>query len=147
VTRQTGGRRPVTDAGRVSVFVAVAIAGLLAILGAAVDATGQLRTLLRADNLATEAARAAGQAIDVAAVAESGQPQVDPDQAARYARDYLATAGHDLPGSAWDVELNEDRTAVDITVRLTYRHRVLGLFGMPDPEVTGASTAVLVTGA
>lgn len=135
------------DAGRVSVFIAVAITGLLAIFGAAVDATGQLRTLLRADNLAAEAARAAGQAIDVDAVAESGVHRVDPDLAAQYASDYLAQAGHDLPGSAWSVQLDETGTAVDITVQLTYEHRILGLFGVPDAQVTGAATAVLVTGA
>jgi len=139
-------RRSSPDAGRVSVFIAVAITGLLAIFGAAVDATGQLRTLLRADNLAAEAARAAGQAIDVDAVAESGVHRVDPDLAVRYASDYLEQAGHDLPGSAWTVQLDDTGTAVDITVQLTYEHRILGLFGVPDAQVTGAATAVLITG-
>lgn len=138
-----GARR---DAGRVSVFLAVAVTGLLAVLGAAVDATGQLRTLLRADNLAAEAARAAGQAVDVAAVARSGSYRIDPDRAVRYARDYLVAAGHDLPGSAWSVRLTDDRTAVQITVQLTYQHRILGRFGVPDAAVTGTATAVLVTG-
>jgi hypothetical protein len=131
------------DAGRVSVFMAVAVTGLVAVLGVAVDATGQLRTLLRADNLAAEAARAAGQAVDVDVVAESGQHRVDPDQAVAYASEYLATAAHD---HASQVAVNGDGTAVDITVELTYQHRILGLFGMPDAVVTGRSTAILVTG-
>jgi hypothetical protein len=137
---------PQRDAGRVSVFMAVAITGLVAIFGAAVDATGQLRTLLRADNLAAEAARAAGQAVDVDVVAEAGEHRVNQDRAVEYASEYLATAGHDLPGGAWQVELNGDGTAVNITVELTYQHRILGLFGMQDAQVTGESTAILVTG-
>lgn len=134
------------DAGRISAFIAVAIAGLIAVLGVAVDATGQLRSLLRAENIAAEAARAAGQAVDVDVVAEAGQHRVNQAQAVQYANEYLATAGHDLPGSAWDVELTGDGTAVDITVELTYEHKILGLFGLPDPTVTGHATATLVTG-
>jgi hypothetical protein len=143
VTGRGGGP---ADAGRISVFVAIAITGLLAVFGAAVDATGQLRALLRADTLAAEAARAAGQAVDLAAVAETGQHRVDPDLAASYASRYLAAAGHDLPGSTWTVQLNPAGTAVDITVQLTYRHRILGRFGVPDAQVTGTATAILVTG-
>lgn len=133
------------EAGRISVFLAVAITGLLAVLGAAVDATGQLRTLLRADNLAAEAARAAGQAVDVDAVAGTGQHQLDRDQAIRYAAEYLAAAGHDQPGSDWTVEPSPDGTAVEITVQLTYQPRILGLFGRPPTRVTGTATAVLVS--
>ncbi|MPZ27665.1 MAG: hypothetical protein GEV12_14960 [Micromonosporaceae bacterium] len=138
--------RTAPDAGRVSVFIAVAIIGVVAAFGAAVDATGQLRTLMRADNIAAEAARAAGQGIDIDAVAEGGQHRVSQARAAQYASEYLATAGHDLPGSAWSVAPSSDGTAVDITVQLTYELRILGMFGVPDPRVTGTSTAVLVTG-
>lgn len=44
------------DAGRVSIFLAVALIGVLAIIGMAFDGAGQLRTLQRAENLAAEAA-------------------------------------------------------------------------------------------
>jgi hypothetical protein len=134
------------DSGRVSLFLAIAFTGLLMVFGVAVDAAGQLRTLMRADNLAAEAARSAGQAIDVDQVAAAGEHRVDPDLAADYAATYLATAGHDIPAGDWTVSLNETRTAVEISVTLTYQHRILGLFGMPDPRVTGKSRAILVTG-
>lgn len=134
------------DAGRVSVFMAIAVIGLVAVFGAAVDATGQLRTLMRANNIAAEAARAAGQGIDVDTVAEGGGHRVSQARAVQYANEYLATAGHDLPGGSWSVTPDETGTAVDIIVRLTYEHRILGMFGVPDAQVTAASTAVLVTG-
>jgi hypothetical protein len=125
--------------------MAVAITGVAMVFGVAVDATGQLRTLMRAENIAAEAARAAGQAIDVNAVAATGEHRVDPDRAVAYASEYLETAGHDIPAGDWEVGLSDDGTAVEIIVPLTYHRRILGLFGVPDVTVTGRSTAVLVT--
>lgn len=139
----TAGPAP-SDAGRVSVFIAIAITGLLMVFGAVVDGTGQLRTLMRADNIAAEAARAAGQAVDVDVVAAEGDHRVDEDLAAEYARRYLVTAGHDEPGMTYDIGLGDDGT-VSIVVELPYRNRVLGMFGRSDVQLTATSTAVLVT--
>ena len=133
------------DAGRVSVFLVIIFTGLLMVLGVTVDATGQLRTLMRADNLAAEAARAAGQAIDVDLVAETGQHRVDPALAMEYARRYLNAAGHNEPGMSYDITLIDD-TTVAIEVELPYRNRVLGMFGRSDVQVTGTAVAVLVSG-
>lgn len=135
-----------SDAGRVSVFIAIAVIGVAAAFGAAVDATGQLRTLMRADNIAAEAARAAGQGIDINAVAEGGQHRVSQERARQYASEYLTVAEQDQPGTVWVVEPGPTDTTVEITVQLTYELRILGMFGVPDPKVTGRSTAVLVTG-
>ncbi|HEY8472087.1 MAG TPA: hypothetical protein VIL37_05560 [Natronosporangium sp.] len=140
-------RRAGRDTGRVSVFMAVAITGLIAVFGVAVDGTGQLRALMRAENIAAEAARAAGQAIDTDAVAAAGEHRVSGAKAVQYASEYLATAGHDIPNSAWSVQLNADGTAVDIVVQLPYDRRIVDLFGFSDTvQVTGTATAVLVTG-
>lgn len=136
------------DAGRVSVFMAVIITGLLMVFGVAVDGTGQLRTLMRAENIAAEAARAAGQAIDTDVVAAVGEHRLSAAKAAQYASEYLATAGHDIPDSAWSVQPNAAGTAVDIVVTLPYDRRIVDLFGFNDTvPVTGTATAVLVTGA
>jgi hypothetical protein len=135
------------DGGRVSVFLAIAFTGLLAIIGVAVDGSGQLRTLMRADNLAAEAARAAGQAVDTTALMRGdGAPSVLPDRAADHAARYLAEIGHDLPDHSWSVVPGAIPGTVDIQVRLVYHPRVLGLFGLTGREVTAEATAVLVTG-
>jgi hypothetical protein len=134
------------DAGRVSVFLAVIIGGLLLVFGVAVDGTGQVRTLLRAENIAAEASRAAGQAIDTDLVAQTGEHRVNQALAVQYASEYLATAGHDIPGSDWSVQLNADGTEVDITVVLTYDRRIVDLFGFAGTvRLTGTATAILVT--
>ena len=137
-------RQQSRDAGRVSVFLAIAFSGLLMVFGVAIDASGQLRTLVRADNLAAEAARAAGQAIDVEAVAATGEHRVDPALAVQYAQTYLATAGHDEPGMSYTVDVVGD-DAVAIVVELPYRNRVLGMFGRSDVTIRATATAVLVT--
>lgn len=136
------------DTGRISVFMAVIITGLLMVFGVAVDGTGQLRALMRAENIAAEAARAAGQAIDTDLVASAGEHRVSASKAAQYASEYLAAAGHDLPDSAWSVAPNAAGTAVDIVVTLQYDRRIVDLFGLRDTvPVTGTATAILVTGA
>jgi hypothetical protein len=127
--------------------MAVIITGLLLVFGVAVDGTGQLRTLVRAENIAAEAARAAGQAIDTDLVAQTGEHRVSQAKAVQFASEYLATAGHDIPNSDWNVQLSADGTEVDITVVLTYDRRIVDLFGFAGTvPVTGTATAVLVRG-
>ncbi|HLU33751.1 MAG TPA: pilus assembly protein TadG-related protein [Natronosporangium sp.] len=135
------------DSGRVSVFLAIAVAGILAIIGVAVDAAGQLRTLTRAQNLAAEAARSAGQGIDGQRAMAGDAVVVDPELATRYASEYLATAfdhieQDHLPPSVVPVD---GGTAVRITVTLYYQPQILGLFGYGQIEVTATAAATLVT--
>ena len=137
-------RRWDSDAGRVSIFITIAFTGLLMIFGVAVDASGQLRTLVRADNLAAEAARAAGQAIDIEQVAATGEHRVDPALAVDYAQRYLTEADHNEPDMSFTVAVISD-DQLQITVELPYRNRVLGIFGRGDVMVTGRATAVLVS--
>ena len=58
-------RDRVRDRGRVSVFVAATLPVMLLFLALMWDASGYLRAVHRADNIANEAARAAGQALDL----------------------------------------------------------------------------------
>jgi hypothetical protein len=133
------------DTGRISVFLAIAFTGLVVVFGAVVDGTGQLRTQLRAENIAAEAARAAGQAVDVDLVAARGEHRVNSALAVAYANTYLDTAQESHPGLAPNVTLGDDGTTVSIEVTLPYRNRVLGMFGRSDVNVSATATAVLVT--
>lgn len=129
------------DAGRVSVFLAIALTALLAVIGLSYDAAGQVRTLHTAQLLAAEAARAAGQAVDADAVAELGEHRVD-EQAAEAAADaYLQAAG-----VAGQVDASDDLTEITVTVTEAYQPVFLSLFGAGPREVTGAATATLVSG-
>ncbi|MFF5176816.1 pilus assembly protein TadG-related protein [Micromonospora sp. NPDC000316] len=137
--------RPLTDDnGRVSIFLAVAMIGVLAIIGLSFDGAGQLRTLQRADNLAAEAARAGGQAIDRATAIEGGPKRIDEPQARVAVANYLSAAGTN--GHTVSFPRIAGETVVQVRVTITYRRSMLGLFGFTDRvTVTGEATARAIT--
>ncbi|MEV4198635.1 hypothetical protein [Micromonospora globbae] len=133
------------DAGRVSIFLAVAMVGVLALIGLSYDGAGQLRSLQRADNLAAEAARTGGQAIDRATAIAGGPKRIDERQARAAVADYLAAAGVRRHTVSFPVVGGE--TLVRVRVEVTYRRSMLGLFGFGDTvTVTGEATARALTG-
>lgn len=136
------GRRPAPDAGRVSVFLAIALTAVIVIIGLAYDGAGRFRTMQRADNLAAEAARAAGQAIELPRAVLGQDKVVDREAARAAAQAYLQAAG--VTGT---VEVLEpERQAIRVTVNLNYDTAMLGVIGYQQIAVTGSATAVIVTG-
>lgn len=137
-------RPPTGDHGRVSIFLAVAMLGVLAIVGLSFDGAGQLRTLQRADNLAAEAARAGGQAIDRATAIEGGPKRIDQPEATVAVANYLGSAG--TTGHTVSFPQVGGETLIRVTVTITYQRSMLGLFGFPQTvTVTGEATARAVT--
>ncbi|WFE50804.1 pilus assembly protein TadG-related protein [Micromonospora sp. WMMD1155] len=137
-------RPPSGEHGRVSIFLAVTMIGVLAVIGLSFDGAGQLRTLQRAQNLAAEAARAGGQAIDRATAIEGGPKRIDEDEAVVAVANYLAavdTAGHTVSFPVVDGE-----TRIRVTVSITYHRSMLGPFVSADTvTVTGEATASAIT--
>ena len=137
-------RRRVTatdrEAGSVTVFVAITVLGILILCGLVVDGGAKLRAVQHADRVATEAARAAGQAADPAALA-GGEARIDRQAAADAATTFLAAA--QATGSA---TISADGTAVEITVTTTAPTVFLGLIGVSTFTVTGHGRATLVHG-
>ncbi|MEH0842473.1 hypothetical protein V6U81_08795 [Micromonospora sp. CPCC 205711] len=137
--------RPTRDEGRISLFLAVAMLGVLAIIGVSYDGAGQLRTLQRADDLAAEAARSGGQMIDRAKAIE-GRPKVIDERAARAAVGQYLGGLDDVTGwqVAFPVVAGEKQIEVRVTV--VYRRHMLGLIGMNRTvTVTGEATARALT--
>lgn len=129
------------DQGSLSLFFAVVTVALLMLMGLIVDGGGALTARNRAESLAQEAARAAGQQLDAAQAVQGEAIVADPDAAAAAARDYLASAG--ASGSA---SVGEGGTALSVTVHDTYQARFAGLIGMGTITVTGTAHANLHTG-
>lgn len=132
-------RRLAGDHGRVSVFVAAAMPMMLIFMALTWDASGYMRSVHRADNIANEAARAAGQAIDVPAAIMGDEIVVDPDAAAEAADAYLSDAG-----VAGDAVVSEDRRQVTVTVTVEYVPTFLGQFGFGTFTAGGEAQAHLV---
>lgn len=127
------------DAGRVSVFVAAAMPMMLVFMALMWDASGYLRALHRADNIANEAARAAGQAIDIPLAVTGEQIVVDPVAAQTAAEAYLSDAG--VTG---EVEVSDDRRQLSITVAVPYDPLFLGAFELGPYTAEGDTEAHLV---
>jgi hypothetical protein len=127
--------------GSVTVFVAIASIGLLAMIGLVVDGGTKVRAIQQADRLAAEAARAAGQAIDVPAAVVGDAPTVQPGAAAAAAQAFLTSAGVDGTVSVLD---GGRRVAVTTTV--AEDTVFLGLIGIHRVQATGRAEALLVRG-
>lgn len=133
------GTGPSGDRGAVTLFVAIAMVGLMVLAGLVVDGGAKVRAAQHADRVAAEAARAAGQAVDVGAVLEGSAVRVDRGAALRAAEAYLASAGVD--GSARVI----DRGAgISVSTRTSAPTVFLGLIGVPHLTVDGAAHVRLV---
>jgi hypothetical protein len=128
------------DEGRVALLVIVLTVAVLAMIGLSVDGGGKIRALQRADNLAAEAARAAGQALHGPQAVQGGPKVIDPAAAVAAAHAYLAAAGVAGRVTVWP-----DRRHVTVTVTITYRTVFLPLIGISTLTATRHATAVLVT--
>jgi len=128
------------DDGRIALLALVLAFAVLAMIGLSVDGGGKVRALERADSLASEAARAAGQAILAPQAIQGGDKVVDPTAAVIAAQNYLAAAG--VTGT---VAVAADRKHITVTVTIVYTTVFLGLIGIDTLTATRQATAVLVT--
>jgi hypothetical protein len=130
--------------GAVSAPMAVALLALLAVIGLGVDGSRAAQGMATADAIAEEAARAAGQALDSAAL-HRGTVAVDPTATQTAARAYLAAADTADPTRSITATVTvaaPDRLRVQVTA--TQATVLLGLIGMDTLTVHGSADAVLV---
>lgn len=129
------------DRGRIAVFYAILGPAFIALLGLVVDGGGKVRALQQANNIAAEAARAAGQAIYAPDAILGNATQLDPDAAEAAGNAYIAAT----PATG-NVDVHPDLLNVTVTVEVRYEPMVLGLFGSGPWTVTGTVEATLVVG-
>ena len=127
------------ERGAISTFLAVLVPGLLLIIGLAVDGGAKVAATQRANAIADEAARAGGQALDVAA-ALAGRIQLDPAAAVAAAQDYLDRNG--VQGAVTIV----DGDTLQVTATISEPTSFLGLIGISTFTVEGSGTADLASG-
>lgn len=129
------------DRGSVTMFLSVAVLGLLVMAGLAVDGGAKVRAAQRADRVAAEAARAAGQAVDRASVLSGSAIRVDARAALAAAQAYLNEA--EVTGRA---EVSGDGRSIEVHTQATEHTVFLGLIGVSELHVNGRATAALVPG-
>ncbi|MFE7586588.1 TadE/TadG family type IV pilus assembly protein [Streptomyces gardneri] len=143
VSRWTLARHPrLSDRGSLSAYFALATVAILMVMGLLVDGGGALNTANRATSLAQEAARAAGQQLDVARAVEGTAITVDPAAAQAAAQDYLAAAG--AQGTA---TISDGGQRITVTVNDAYSTSFARFVGLGTIQVTGTANAHLQTQA
>ncbi|MEU5958180.1 pilus assembly protein TadG-related protein [Streptomyces sp. NPDC047525] len=124
------------DRGSMSLFALVTIVALLAVAALVVDGGGKLRARTHAEGVASEAARAGGQAVDAGKVISGQGVSVDRNAAVAAARTYLSRAG-----ATGSVQVSGNGDSLEVTVTETYQPLFLG---GGDWSVTGQGSADLV---
>jgi Flp pilus assembly protein TadG len=131
------------DAGRIGLFYAIVLPGLIMMIGLAADSAGYIQASQRADNIAAEAARAGGQAIRLPEAINGETKAVDPSRALDAVRDYLTTAGI----TRWDAVVSPDGQQLTVTVHVDYDPRVVDIIpGVSAIPIDATVTASLVIG-
>jgi len=129
-------RRSDRERGSATLWAVLAVSGALMVMGLVVDGGAQMRAVQRADQVAREAARAAGQAITGDPVL--GRPGlVDVSEGRRAATAYLKAAEVD---GAVDV----NGTQITVTTHIRYTPVMLSAFGINGVTVTGSADAQTV---
>ncbi|MFE5717851.1 pilus assembly protein TadG-related protein [Streptomyces erythrochromogenes] len=130
------------DRGSLSPFYALSALGIIMIMGLLVDGGGALNATNKATGLAQEAARAAGQQLNIPAAVQGTEITVDPDAAVAAAQDYLAT--QNVSGS---VTVTDGGQGLEVTVHDTYTTLFAQFVGRSTISVSGTAHARLHTQA
>ncbi|MDG4793102.1 MULTISPECIES: pilus assembly protein TadG-related protein [Micromonosporaceae] len=131
------------DAGRIGLFYAIVLPGLIAMIGLAGDGAGYVRTTQRAHNIAAEAARAGGQAIRLPEAINGETKAVDTTKAIDAVGDYLTTAGI----SEWQATVDDDGQQLTVTVTVHYDPLLVDVLpGVTTIPAHATVTATLLVG-
>jgi Flp pilus assembly protein TadG len=134
-------RRWRADGGGITPMVATFVLVIFMALGISVDGSGMLRARHRADDIAAEAARAGGQALDLPRAITGQADVIDPAAAKVAALAYLDHAG--VHGT---VTVPAGGRTITVTVTIPYAPIFLGLIGLGPWDESGTATATLLTG-
>ena len=122
-----------------TVFFSITVLGLLLLVGLIVDGGTKLRATQHADAVAAEAARSAGQMIDLPAAVAGDGAMVDIAGAVGAANAYLAASG--VTGT---VAVSDDRARIVVTTTVQSPAVFLAVIGVPTLTVTGHAEVQLV---
>jgi len=121
----------------VTVWVALLMTVLIAVVGITVDLTGQVNAQQRAFDLAQQAGRAAANQTRVGLAMEGRPPEIDPGAAQQAAASYLSAAG--VSGT---VTITGPIT-LEVHVTTNYQPTFLGALGIGAKTVSGDASVDL----
>ena len=132
---------PTDDRGMMTAFVAVVTLAFLFIAGMVYDGGQRITTYMRAQDLASNTARAAAQAIDPVTLYDAdAAATLDYGLAQEAAVDFLADADPDAELSQFELLGNDDQVRVVVTLEQTAL--ILEPLGTIDISASATSTAI-----
>lgn len=131
-------RRLVDEGGSLTTYFVTAVPAAIMLAGLVVDGGGQIRALQQANDISAEAARYAGQQIDVGCATVGAEVGINRGQAQLAAQRYIDQNPSDV--TLRDVSFRDENTIV-VQSNLTYEPIFLGMIGVGPREVEGEGTA------
>lgn len=128
-----------SDRGSVTIWLALASFVMVVLVGVAVDLSGQVYASQHAHDVASQAARVAGQQLDAGQAMKGGANQVNTAAAVAAARTYISSAG--MEG---EVVVTGGGAVLAVTTTSTYETKFLSIIGLNALRVTGTSQARIV---
>lgn len=131
-------KHPESERGYLGPSMALFMLALILLAGMAIDLSGQMRTMQRADAVAREAGRQGAQAVDVSQAMAGNAQVVDPGMAKAAAQRYLSSAG-----VSGDVTIRPGNQ-LDVTTTTAYKPLLLGMIGIDQMTCKGHAQVQLV---
>lgn len=125
------------ERGSITIFYLLAALGMALIVGLAVDLGAMVYTKQRAADIATQAARVAGESVQAAPAMHGSTVTVDAARGREAALAYIASAG--MTGT-----VTVDATTIDVVTQTSYTPAILGAFGFASRTFTASASARLV---
>jgi hypothetical protein len=129
-----------SDRGAATITTVIMAGAWVVMLAFVVVGGGRIRALQRADNIAAEAARAAGSAIDPVLAVPGDDQVVLLAEAQQAANEYMSRVG-----ATGTVQFDSDNKNLRITVTITYANPTgMAFFGGATWEATGQARVTLL---
>lgn len=126
-------RIPRGERGSASLFYAALAAGFFAIVALVVDGAGAIKATQQADQVASQAARQAGQQLDATSLVQgAAEVKVDPAEARAAAQQYISAAG-----ATGSVSVSGDK--IRITTQIVYHPIFLSAVGIGSLSADGSA--------
>ena len=125
------------ETGATAIWMALASVMMIVVVGLAIDLTGQVHAQQRLHDVAVQAARAGGQAVDPAKAIPGQDAAINPSAAVSAANSFLAQSG--VSGNVQVTAGNK----LTVTTQATYGTKVLSIIGINSLSVEAKAEARL----
>jgi len=149
------------DRGSFSILFAVGVLMIMGVIGLSIDGGGQMRARQLAADIASEAARAGGQGIDMGQAVPGTDQVINRAQAITNINTYLSSVrtnlGLDIPvpcntvtspsPCAGNITFSTNNKQIRVTIEIRYHTKIIKMFGKTELDVQATATGTLLVTA